>query len=74
MIEIEANIKEYESLVKFANVKEEKNASKWLGAIHFIKNSGIFDSEVNRTVISGKFISKILVNLSRLSIFPKYWN
>ena len=36
MIEIEANIKEYESLVKFANVKEEKNASKWLGAIHFI--------------------------------------
>ena len=45
---------------------------KTLGAIHLGKNSESFGLESNGTVFSGMYISKILADLSRFSIFPKY--
>ena len=53
-------------------------------AIHFVKNSGIFGSEANGTVISGKFISKkdrfievektVPLNTWKFRKFkPKFW-
>ena len=41
------------------------------GAIHLGKNSEIFSLEYNGTVFSGTFISEILVNLLKLTIFSK---
>ena len=40
-------------------------------AIHLERKFGIFGLESNGTVIFGSFISKILGNLSRLTIFSK---
>jgi len=43
-----------------------------MGAFHSAKNSGNSGTESNGTEIFAKFVSRILVNLSKLSLFREF--